>query len=444
MNSVEKNNYKVVIIGLDGVPYTFIKKLIEKNRLPNFKKLIKNGSMSSLTSILPTVSGVAWTAIFTGNNPANFGIFGFLDVTKDYNAYIPNSTSIKCENILEILSKFNKRIVSIGVPMTFPPKEINGVCVSGFLTPNLEKGVYPKIYLETLNEEGYLIDVNPMKARESLDYFTKELTKAFESRKRTMLRLLKEDIWDFFITHFIDTDRINHFMWNFQFNGDTEFKDFFFDFYKKVDDMLGEVMQIISDDTILIVLSDHGFCTSKKNIEINYWLQKHGYLKLKTKNPRSFQDIDLSSKAFSLTPGRIYIHTKNWAKGMVTDEECKKIISEIKDNLEKEVDPENNNPIFKQIYTKNDYYNGKFTEMAPEIIILPQNGYDLKAKLNAKSFINSPEIQGMHTFEDAMIIFNKKFKLKEDICIIDILPTILNLLGISYNKPLDGSSIILD
>ncbi|MFX1587205.1 MAG: alkaline phosphatase family protein, partial [Promethearchaeota archaeon] len=66
MINLENSDRKVLILGIDGVPYSFIKQLIKENKLPNFKKLFETGSASPLKSILPTVSGVAWTTIFTG------------------------------------------------------------------------------------------------------------------------------------------------------------------------------------------------------------------------------------------------------------------------------------------------------------------------------------------------------------------------------------------
>jgi len=445
MEMTESGHRKVFILGLDGVPYSFIKNLIEEKKLPNFEKLFQYGSHSPLKSILPTVSGVAWTSICTGKNPAKFGVFGFLDLKKDYNPYIPNATSLKCDTILDILSREGKRVISIGVPMTYPPREVNGILVGGFLTPKLEKGVYPKSFLQLLSDEKYLIDINPMMARKSVDDLMEDLINVFEGRKNTMFRLLREENWDFFITHFIETDRINHFMWTYQFDNDaTKYKDFFFDFYQKIDKMIGEILEKIDDNTVLIILSDHGFCKTEKEIELNFWLKENGYLKFKAEKPKSFKDIDEDSQAFSLTPGRIYIHTENWAQGKVCDDECQRLKEEIIKKLKQEIDPNTNLQIFKEIYKRDEIFTGDCIIDAPDIIILPHDGYDLKAKLDAIEFINPPTMPGIHTYEDAMIIFNREFKLKEDITILDVFPTVLDLLGVIFPENLCGSSIIQD
>jgi predicted AlkP superfamily phosphohydrolase/phosphomutase len=435
------NNTKILIIGIDGVPYSFIKHLIKESKLPYFKKLFENGSAKPLKSILPTVSGVAWTAIFTGVNPAKFGVFGFLDLKKDYTPFIPTSTNLKSDNILDFLSQKGKRVISIGVPMTYPPKEVNGICVGGFLTPSLEKGIYPKEMLSLFKDEKYIVDINPMKARESLEFFMEELSRVFEGRKNTMLKLIKEQPWDFFITHFIDTDRINHFLWHYYENGPSKYKDFFLEFYQKIDIMLGTILDFIDNNTILIILSDHGFCKTKKEIQLNFWLKENGYLKFTTENPKSFKDIHEDSLAFSLTPGRIYIHTKKWKNGKVLENESEGIINEIIDKLKSIQDPENNEKLFNNIYRKKEIYSGKYIDDAPEIVILPNDGYELKAKLDAKSFFNPPDMAGIHTYEDAMIVFNRKYDLKSEISVLDVYPTILEILGIEYPENLDGSSI---
>lgn len=442
MTNLENSNRKVLILGIDGVPYSFVKQLIQENKLPNFKKLFEIGCASPLKSILPTVSGVAWTAIFTGVNPAKFGVFGFLDLKKDYIPFIPTSTSLKSDNILDFLSQMGKRVISLGVPMTYPPKEVNGICVGGFLTPSLEKGIYPNEMLPLFKEENYIVDINPMKARESLDYFMEELTKVFEGRKNTMLRLIKEQKWDFFITHFIDTDRINHFLWHYYENGPSKYKEFFIEFYQNIDTMLGTILDLIDDNTILIVLSDHGFCKTKKEIQLNYWLKENGYLNFKIENPKSFKDITEESVAFSLTPGRIYIHNESWKSGKVSKNESEGIINEIIEKLRLLENPENNEKIFKEVYTKSEIYSGKYIDDAPEITILPSDGYELKSKLNAISFFNPPDMAGIHTYDDAMICFNQNFDLKTDISVLDVYPTILKILGLECPENLDGKLII--
>jgi len=147
------------------------------------------------------------------------------------------------------------------------------------------------------------------------------------------------------------------------------------------------------------------------------------------------------SLAFSLTPGRIYIHTKKWKNGKVLENESEGIINEIIDKLKSIQDPENNEKLFNNIYRKKEIYSGKYIDDAPEIVILPNDGYELKAKLDAKSFFNPPDMAGIHTYEDAMIVFNRKYDLKSEISVLDVYPTILEILGIEYPENLDGSSI---
>jgi len=446
MRTKESVDRKVLILGLDGVPYSFIKNLIEieKTKFPNFSRLFEEGAHSPIKSILPTVSGVAWTTIYTGLNPAKFGVFGFLDLKKDYTPFIPTSTSLKSENLLDVLSREGKRVISLGVPLTYPPKEVNGICVGGFLTPSLEKGVYPKSFIPVLEKEGYLIDINPMKARESLDYFMDELTRVFEARKNTMIRLIKEELWDFFITHFIDTDRINHFLWHYYEGEESKYKTFFLDFYQKIDVMLGSVLDLIDDNTILITLSDHGFCKTKNEIQLNHWLKEQGYLKFTKENPKSFKDISENSIAFSLTPGRIYIHNESWKNGRVSKNVSESIINDIIEKLRLIKNPENNEKLFKEVYKKNEIYSGNYIDEAPEITILPNDGYELKAKLDAKNFINPPDMAGIHTFEDALIVLNHPFNLKEELTILDVFPTIMELFSLRNPDNLDGVSIIKD
>ncbi|GAI40577.1 unnamed protein product, partial [marine sediment metagenome] len=165
---------KVLVIGFDGFPYTLAVRLMEAGVMPNFKSLLAAGSFVQMDSIYPTVSNVAWTCYQTGKNPGKFGVYGFAELTRDFELYIPNSTNCRSKTIPEILSEHGKRVISLGVPGTYPPRPVDGITVGGFLSPSLEKAVYPKSVLPDLERTGYMIDINPMEARRSLDFFKEE------------------------------------------------------------------------------------------------------------------------------------------------------------------------------------------------------------------------------------------------------------------------------
>ena len=123
--------HRVVFIGLDGTPYTFMQRLIEQGRAPNAARLAQQGSLLRMDSMWPWVSSVAWSTMMTGVNPAKHNIFGFIDRDPATNKqFIPTSRNMKAKTLWEVLSDAGKRVVVVNVPVTYPPRQVNGILVA--------------------------------------------------------------------------------------------------------------------------------------------------------------------------------------------------------------------------------------------------------------------------------------------------------------------------
>ncbi|MFQ6032153.1 MAG: alkaline phosphatase family protein, partial [Candidatus Zixiibacteriota bacterium] len=209
-----KSKRRVFVLGLDGVPYSMVSGLVAKGKgdWPNFANIFGKKSVVPMHSVIPTISSVAWSSFMTGKNPAKHNIFGFIDrVPNPFRIYIPTGKNMKSETLWEILSKNDKRVIVMNVPVTYPPRQVNGILVSGFLATDLEKATYPREISSILKDMGYIIDVDPWKAKEDKDQFLRDLFQALEKRIEVMFHFLEQEKWDFFMCHIMETDRINHF-----------------------------------------------------------------------------------------------------------------------------------------------------------------------------------------------------------------------------------------
>src|SRR5437868_4499542 len=81
-NAKEKENRerKVVLLGLDGTPYTLLEKFCADGTMPNMARVKAAGTLRQMDVSIPEVSSTSWTCFYTGMNPAQHGIFGFLDL----------------------------------------------------------------------------------------------------------------------------------------------------------------------------------------------------------------------------------------------------------------------------------------------------------------------------------------------------------------------------
>lgn len=418
---------------------------MDEGIMPNFAFLLNEGELVQMDSVYPTVSNVAWSCFQTGKNPGKFGVFGFAELNPDLSLYIPNSSDLKAKTIWEILSANGKKIISLGVPMTYPPRAVAGILVGGFLSPSLGKAVYPVSALPKLRRPGYIIDIDPVKARESLDYFKEENLRVFQGRVDTLFALWDSEPWDMFAIHFMDTDRLGHFMFNFLDSNDPENINYIYylDFLRKIDHMIGEIRAKLTDDVTLIIMSDHGFCRIKKEVQLNNWLREKGYLKFARppRNDLDFEAISPESMAFSLVPGRVYILREDrWRNGRVKENKYKTVRDGIINYLGNlRCDGE---AVCKRIFEKEEVFAGPYMDRAPDIVVDPVDGYDLKAGLKKEALFDVGAISGMHTYYDAMLYIQGGKSYPKRPVIWDVTPTVLRILDIAVPEDMDGTSLI--
>ncbi len=438
---------RILVVGLDGVPFSLLKALSAEGKLPNWAKLMESGSFKRMNSVHPCVSSVAWATYMTGKNPGKHNIYGFLDrYPSSMDVFIPTSRDMAGKTLWEILSQAGKRVVVINVPLTFPPREVNGILISGFLCPNIDKIAHPKEIAGVLKEMGYRIDVDAWQARKSLDRFLEDLHLTLEKRIEAMFHFLEREEWDFFQLHIMETDRINHFLWGLWEEGNPQYGPEFIKYYQKIDAILGRISAGLDRDTRLIVLSDHGFCGMKKEVFLNHWLQREGWLKFRGEAPKSVKDIHQESKAYSLIPGRIYINLAGReSSGSVRfPDEYEQVRDEVKEALQGMRDPDSGEGIIEKVVKREDLYHGPHYHEGPDLVAIPRNGYDLKGNLNEKELTYKGPLVGMHTYDDAFLyIKDVEVQMRDNqFGVMDVMPTILKLMGVNPPGDIDGQPVV--
>ncbi len=165
-----KPRRRMLVIGLDGVPYSLLTGLMADGDMPNLKAIAEGGDLKPALSTYPTVSCAAWSSFVTGVNPGAHGVFGFTDIRPgSYEMYITGSTYVTSPPLWRILNERGHKVIVMNVPVTFPPPDVDGLLVSGFLAPELQGATHPEGLAARLSSLGYRIDMDPWKARESLD-----------------------------------------------------------------------------------------------------------------------------------------------------------------------------------------------------------------------------------------------------------------------------------
>ncbi|PTD94231.1 hypothetical protein C9439_04065 [archaeon SCG-AAA382B04] len=388
---------ETAIIGIDGVPYRLMEEYSDEGVMPNFRELREEGYFSKMNSSIPPISSISWSSMITGKNPGEHGVYGFTElIPGSYNMSFPDFRSLDSPTYWQMHD--DKRSIVINVPTTYPAQKLNGFHVSGFVSPNLEKAVYPKEELSYLEEIGYKVDVDSEKAHKSLRLFLDDLFDTLEKRIE-LYRGMWEREWDIFTLVFTGSDRLGHFMWNAFKNKDHEHHQRFKEYFRKVDEIIGEIAERHNGQ--LAILSDHGMEQIQTNVYLNKFLQKQGFLDLNEDKER-YKQITQETTAFAMDPGRIYLHKQNkYPNGSVKPKEEEKIIKELKKAF-KNFKYEGRN-VVKEIYRRNQIYSGSNFEDAPDLVILPNKGLRFRGKIEAQEVFEEDVFSGKHTYEDSFL-----------------------------------------
>jgi predicted AlkP superfamily phosphohydrolase/phosphomutase len=435
--SKQKKN-KIFVLALDGVPFTFLQKMIASGKMPHLARLAKKGDFRKMESVIPPVSSVAWASFLTGKKPQDHGILSFTErnpATMDW--FTPDAKQLKCKTLPEILSERGKRVFIMNVPATYPPKKINGVSICGFLGNDLLKGTYPTEEGKILQKKGYRIDADTSLAKTDFPAFLQDLKSVLEKRIEIMRHYFEQEKWDFFMAHIMETDRLHHFTWEFMATGNAHFVELYDRFYGRLDKLIGEIINEIDDNMALMLLSDHGFTILKKEVYLNNWLWQNNYLRFTKPIPQSLHDIHPESKAYALYPGRIFINLKEREKNGRVEQgrEYESIRTEIKSKLLELKEPGANDKVIKKVFYGEDLYGRapmdfadkhSFTDYA-DLIAIAHKGYDLKGVLWNKDLFAKTIFNGMHTFDDAFVLLNGGVFSKENLAISDLAPDILKI-----------------
>ena len=408
---------KLFVLSLDGMPFTFLQKALEQGRMPHLQKWVNEGVFKQMDSVQPPLSSSAWASFATGRNPAEHGIMGFTErnpATMDW--FVTNAAILQGQTLWQKLSQSGKRIFVMNVPLTYPPQKVNGIMISGFLAPDLKVAAFPQALGTLLKARSYVIDADTELARKDLTAFYEHLNRVLDKRLEIMWHFFEQERWDFFMTHIMESDRLHHFFWEYMENGHPVYSPLFYKFYAKIDRLLGSLRQRLPNDGAVLLLSDHGFGTLKKEAYINEWLRRNGWLQFKHMPPQSLKDLHPQSLAYSLYPGRIYLNVQGReAQGSIKPGlEYEKIRQQIRRALLAWRD-EQGQFVIKEVRSINELYgrperalNGTIWPEPhphlPDLIAIAHKGFDLKGHLWNKTLFDKTVFNGMHTFNDAFVL----------------------------------------
>lgn len=501
---------RVVVVGLDGATWDLLRPWAEQGALPTVQRLMGEGSWGVLESVMPPITGPSWTSFMTGKNPGQHGIYDFTRrLPGSYQTGPCNASHRHGESLWSTLGRAGKRVCALNVPATYPVEPVNGCLVSGMGTPaSTTEYCYPASLRQTLLAAVPDYEVQPAgifepRGRElEMQRAVRAMT---EMRTRAALHLLRREAWDLFMVVFMGADMVQHYFWHYMDpaherhdpGAARELQTAIRDCYRQLDESLARILEAVDDETLLVVMSDHGFGPQERHLHTNVWLWQEGYLRFK-RNPvtrlkewafragftpanvyealyglrtsarveqsiqrnrhairdwvdrvfLSFHDVDWArTRAYSVgNLGPIYVNLRGREpQGIVAPgAEYWALQDELIAALRAARDPETGQPLIGQVYRRQDLYRGSQLDDAPDLFFRArderQMGYGL-FKFPTNRWISPSDRSGHHRLEGVLLMRGPGVRAGQRLSparIVDVAPTILSVLGVPLPNDLDG------
>ena len=507
---------RILIVGLDGVPLDLLKPWMQAGELPTLQQFQQQGVVGHLRSTMPPTSGPSWSSFMTGKHPGKTGVYDFLYRAPGTYHFPPVNGSLRDgRELWEILSEAGYRVGALNVPLTYPVKPVNGFMVSGWMTPyTAHDYVYPPELGDELRRElgDYRIYPTMTCTVGHEQQYLEASVKLLEMRTRTALYLLGRERWDLFMTVIFDTDRVLHQLWH---TLDPEHpwhdgkplaaSDYVLEYFRHVDRSLKQLFDAAdaaggAEDTLKIVMSDHGMGSAHNFVVLNNWLLESGFLRLRrtpwtgvkhllfkmgvtlrnvhklanrlglAKHAEykglystdwllklaflSFNDVDWSNSlaySFGRHYGPVYLNVRGREPQGIVEPgaEYERVREQIIAAALQFRHPQTGRQMVGRVLRREDVYHGPHVEHAPDLILIPSDPRDIffgLADFGSNRVVDTVyRYSGMHRDHGMLFLSGPQIAAGapvEDASIADLTPTLLHLMGQPIPDDMDGRPLV--
>lgn len=285
--------HRCMILGVDGADHGLMRRWMAKGLLPNLARLAERGRMGVLRSTVPPLTAPAWISFMTGEEPGSHGVTGFTRRSLEdggYTGRLVGSGAIEAPTFWESAGAHGVRALVVNVPVTWPVRRMNGILVSGMLTPDGADFTYPPEYEAELRllQPDYRIDLVWQNYRFRGHDLVRDQRRVTRARVELCLTLLEMKPWDLFFAVFTGADRLQHCLFRHVdriHDDDAVRRDTLTaavrDYFVNLDMWIGDVVRAAGEGVNVFVVSDHGFGALHRVVYFNRWLADEGLLAFK-------------------------------------------------------------------------------------------------------------------------------------------------------------------
>ncbi|MBP7746784.1 MAG: alkaline phosphatase family protein [Phycisphaerae bacterium] len=485
---------RLLIIGLDGATFAVLHPLLDAGRMPHLKRFIADGVWGVLESTQPPITPAAWTTFMTGKGPGRHGILDFETYDATTHTLTFNSTyEIREKTLWQLLSEKGLRVGSINVPMTYPPKPVNGFMISGFETPSVDaQFTWPP---ELKQEIFHLIPTYDYRTnwrrtalgkRAQLEDNLEYIANSFDQGARLTEYCGDKFGWDVLMTVFKLVDNLQHKAWKYldprtsrRYPAEAELAARCFE---RLDKVLGELFAYAHrNGATVLIMSDHGHGSLDGKAQPNLLLSRWGYLALRS--PWDQARTRAGHWLHRLTKGRatrfeqgsrgierdlavdwsrtracvmhagiygyLYINLQGRGPlGIVPPAQYERLRDELADRLRRETirQPDGQvTPIFTEVHKTEELYgcSRDVNPNLPDLMLAPHPGLAVVRKIRGRQpvrWCHASRLEGTHRVEGILALGgpNVRCGARVDANIVDITPTTLAALGLRVPVDMEG------
>jgi predicted AlkP superfamily phosphohydrolase/phosphomutase len=297
--------------------------------------------------------------------------------------------------VWELLGQAGKKVVTIGVPGTYPPRPVNGAQIACFLTPQTvttdESGqkatktfTYPPELSEQVNAWAggeYVVDVKQFRT-ENKDFLLQQIYDMSRQHFAVVREMMRRQPWDFFMFVEMGTDRIHHGFWkfhdptHFRYEPGNKYAHVIRDYYRYLDGEVGELLRMLDGDTAVMVVSDHGAKKMEGGLCINEWFLRSGWLCLADDRPERLTPMEKVEIDWSQTRAwgeggyyaRVFMNVEGREPhGVIPRADYERVRDELAEQIQGIRGP-NGEDIGTVVYKPQDIYR-RVNGIAPDLIV---------------------------------------------------------------------------
>jgi len=249
-----------------------------------------------------------------------------------------------------------------------------------------------------------MVDVNAPHCEKDIQRFIEDLNNALDKRTRFAVQQL-QDKWDIFFFVITGTDRIGHYLWDAFENEKNQYHDQFIEYFRQIDNSIYSLSREMPEDTVIMMISDHGISRAGTAYNLNTLLKEEGYLKLEEKPKLNYTSIKKGTKAFLAETNKLYLNMeRRFPRGSVSHSERVDLMDELVDLLKSL--RYGGRQVVKSVYSREELYEGPYLCEAPDLVVLPDDDFSFKTGLFVEELVSVDRLQGKHTEDDALLYLN--------------------------------------